>query len=288
MKAFFKKLASKLVSIEFLWKLIARFLIYPSQVLRAYRNLHVSEQIIRNHQDLNASLARREVLSGPFKGLQYGSLEAHCSALHPKLLGTYEMELAEVIEECIRYGITELVDVGAAEGYYAVGMARRMPDLKVTAFEQEEDARRELAAFAEQNGVAGRIDIRARCEPGELIRLENIRGLMIVDCEGYEDILLDDRLTSKLTRWNFIIETHDGIRPGVTKRLEERFNKTHATRRIAAINDLDRIDHVDLPALKGLSRGDQVRLVSEGRQHATVCWLYCASKEARDADTDHN
>lgn len=284
MKSFLKKLAFKLVSIEPVWKLIAKFLIYPSQVLRAYRNLHVSEEIIRKNQILAASLSRRVVLSGPFKGLQYGSLEAHCSALHPKLLGTYEMELSDVIENCISDGFTELVDVGAAEGYYAVGLAHRMPKLKVTAFEQEEDARRELVAFAAQNGVADRIDIRARCEPEDMMLLENIRALMIVDCEGYEDILLDDRLISKLTNWDFIIETHDGIRPGVTKRLEERFSKTHATRRIPAINDLDRIDSVKLPALEGLSREEQTRLVSEGRQHATVCWLYCASKTAEFTD----
>src|SRR5438094_9802013 len=66
------------------------------------------------------------VLNGPFRGLQYPSAEAICSAILPKLLGSYEKELHCTIERLCNTDCSVVVDVGCAEGFYAVGFARRL------------------------------------------------------------------------------------------------------------------------------------------------------------------
>ena len=64
----------------------------------------------------------------------------------PKLLGVYERELNPYIEQACALNFPLIVDVGAAEGYYAVGMALRNPSARVIAFEMDARAREALAA----------------------------------------------------------------------------------------------------------------------------------------------
>ena len=77
------------------------------------------------------------VLSGPFKGMRYPLRSSGQGGLLPKLLGTYERELSPAIERLISDRPTLVVNVGAAEGYYAVGLALRAPQAQVIAFEME-------------------------------------------------------------------------------------------------------------------------------------------------------
>ena len=57
------------------------------------------------------------------------------------MLGTYEKELNSVIEEACAAHPSLIVDVGAAEGYYACGMALRNPQARVVAFEMQAKGR---------------------------------------------------------------------------------------------------------------------------------------------------
>ena len=66
------------------------------------------------------------VLQGPFAGMNYLN-RSHNSEFVPKLLGSYEAELSEVLEQIIAHDYRLIVDVGFAERYYAVGLARRCP-----------------------------------------------------------------------------------------------------------------------------------------------------------------
>jgi predicted O-methyltransferase YrrM len=69
----------------------------------------------------------------------------------PKLLGVYERELHDVLENLIAWGPDLVIDAGAAEGYYAVGLARRLPQSRIMAFEMEEGGRASRAdGFAER------------------------------------------------------------------------------------------------------------------------------------------
>ena len=62
------------------------------------------------------------------------------SSCVPKLIGSYEEEVHLIIEEIIRRRYSIVVNIGCAEGYYAVGFALRIPDAIVYAFDIETTA----------------------------------------------------------------------------------------------------------------------------------------------------
>jgi hypothetical protein len=178
------------------------------------------------------SLTRRKtslvVRSGPFAGMRYGPSSVG-SAYIPKLLGIYERELVPIIETVCSANPQLIVDVGAAEGYYAVGLAIRNPSSRVVAFEAEAVGRASLQRMAEGNGVRARIEIRGRCEIQDL---EEVLGdvpspLVICDVEGHENSLLDPLLAPSLRRADILVELHDFIAPGVSHLLRTRFESTH-------------------------------------------------------------
>src|SRR5712672_3591091 len=76
-------------------------------------------------QRLAESRTHSMVQQGPFRGMRYID-RALCSTLVPKWLGIYEREVGGCIEEAITLPFQTVVDIGAAEGYYAVGLALRM------------------------------------------------------------------------------------------------------------------------------------------------------------------
>lgn len=173
------------------------------------------------------------VRGGPFAGMRYihGAVG---SAYVPKLLGIYERELNQCIEQACALNFPLIVDIGAAEGYYAVGLARRNPDARIIAFEMEEKGQAALRQMAQLNDATPRVDVRGKCE------LENLqsalaradRSLVVCDVEGYEENLLKPKAIPALARAHLLVEMHDFIRPGVTELITKRFTPTHAVHRI--------------------------------------------------------
>jgi hypothetical protein len=170
--------------------------------------------------------------AGPFRRMKYVA-RAFGSAYIPKLLGTYERELHPYLERACRLGLRRVIDIGAAEGYYAVGMALRCPDAEVVAFEMDEAARAALRALAGLNGVAGRVAVREKCDPdGLAAHLGGGRQLVICDCEGDEMTLLDPRRVPALASAFLLVELHDFIIPGCGAAIESRFRATHRVERV--------------------------------------------------------
>jgi len=279
LKSLIHSIVEHLVSNDCIWKPISRTVIRGSQFLCALRDQQEVKRTVANHAPLENALRQRLILAGPFKGMKYGNTKALCSALYPKLLGTYEHELAAALDAALARNHSLIVDVGAADGYYAVGFACRNPNARVIAYDQDPRARAELAKLAELNGVANRIEIRGRCEPAELANLKEPGGLMIVDCEGFEEFALSPENIAALSGWDFIIETHDGFVPGITQKLIERFASTHHVEVIEAVHDFDKADHVRVPLLDGLPRREADKVLAEGREHACLRWLVCRSNQ---------
>lgn len=168
------------------------------------------------------------VLAGPFEGMRY--VRSSCgSALLPKLLGTYENELHPAIERLCRLGADVIVDVGAAEGYYVVGMARRAPGARVIGFETNRVGRVLTRRLARVNGVSARVSTRGYCEhEGLREALEGARApVVICDIEGAELDLLDPREVPALRRCALLVELHEGAKPTERGVLSGRFDETH-------------------------------------------------------------
>ena len=169
------------------------------------------------------------VLAGPFAGMAYvGDFTG--SILPPKLLGCYERELHDSVRRLLALHPAVIVNVGAGEGYYAVGLARLLPRTKVWAFEAEALGRTLIAQVARQNDVADRLTIGGLCTLSDLsAALDNHDSpWLIIDVEGAEDHLLDPVKAPALLRTTILVEVHDFVDSSLGDRLRERFARSHA------------------------------------------------------------
>ena len=177
-------------------------------------------------------LARKKtnlsVYAGSFKGMSYVE-SALGSAYIPKLIGIYERELADLVEEICLIKPRVVVDIGAAEGYYAVGFARRLPQAQVIAFEMEPFGRQLLADMARLNGVAERLTIRGKCEEDDLVEIADRypNAVYVIDVEGHEESLLGPSLVRALRGASILVEVHEFIHSGITECLVSRFRYSH-------------------------------------------------------------
>ena len=159
------------------------------------------------------------VSGGPFAGLRYPDTSP--LSLVPKLLGIYERELHAAVEDAIRAQPDTIVNVGAADGYYAIGLARRCPEARSVAYEADPAQRDLLSRVAASNGVA--LEINGAATPDHLREIE--ADLMVMDCEGCERELLEAPLGATV-----IVELHDVFDPGVGDDVIARFAGTHDVR----------------------------------------------------------
>lgn len=166
------------------------------------------------------------IQGGPFMGMAYIP-QAVGSALVPKLVGSYEQELHGILADIAQMSYTVIIDVGCAEGYYAVGLARALEQAQVYAFDIDPEAQALCQATAETNGVSARIHVAGKCDSGVLERLLHGRALVISDCEGYERELLDLAHAPGLRYADMLVELHDAAYPGLTPELTARFAPTH-------------------------------------------------------------
>jgi hypothetical protein len=182
---------------------------------------------------LTRKRTRLQVRSGPFTGMRYLDVSIG-SAYIPKLLGIYESELETEIEAICRQQPALIVDIGAAEGYYAVGLAVRIPGARVIAFETEALGQTALRQMAALNHVSSRVEARGTCEPDDLAAAlkEANRPVVICDVEGYEEKLLEPELVPALARATILVELHEFIVPTIAQTLKARFGATHRLRQI--------------------------------------------------------
>jgi precorrin-6B methylase 2 len=166
------------------------------------------------------------IWSGLFEGMDYVA-EAAEGALIPRLLGVYEAELQPHLRAFLDEGLDDIIDVGCAEGYYAVGLARAAPSVTVHAHDIDPKAREACAALAARNGVDARVRIGGEFSPADFQAFAGRRVLVIVDAEGAELDVLQPALSPTLAGMKLIVETHDVYRAGALATLRERFAPTH-------------------------------------------------------------
>lgn len=208
------------------------------------------------------------VLRGPMEGLTYPTdLLANVDYPVARLAGSYEQELHAAIETALRPAPRTFVDIGYADGYYAVGLARRCPDLRVEGFELSRDAERTCKALADANGVGARIRHHGAANQARVGRLGAIDGLVLADVEGFERELFSASVVGQMREATVIIELHEIASPGVTGDLRRRFEPTHEIEIVPA-QDRDTAafpEVVDLP--------DAGRLVGEWERTDGRDWL---------------
>jgi precorrin-6B methylase 2 len=171
------------------------------------------------------------VAAGPFQGLRL--LREVCWGVGDnaaKLVGLYEAELHPALDALAPPPPPAVVNVGCAEGYYAVGLARRFPEAAVYAFDVEPKAQLICRQTAALNGVGDRVSVLGACAPATLLELlhRHPTALLVIDCEGYEKELLAGAVLAAVGQASLIVECHDFVDPTITATLAERLGAGHA------------------------------------------------------------
>ena len=216
------------------------------------------------------------VRNGPFMGMDFLANSAEGCHI-AKLIGSYEQPLHEFIEKAISNNYSAILNIGCAEGYYAVGMARRMPNTQIMAFDLNAKAQEICNALAQKNGVSDRVKVGNLFKPEDFASYANQRVLVLCDIEGAERELLNPVASPALAGMDLIVESHECLMPGVTKTLIDRFKGTH---QISLVQDNGQRRLNKMPNwFNNLSNLDQLLAVWEWRSGPTP-WLVMKSKGA--------
>jgi hypothetical protein len=256
-------------------RLPGRLPLLTVEAVQCLRHPHIRQRKRLQRQVIRRISRPLRVAQGPFRGMHYVSL-SFGSAFLPKLMGTYERELIPAVETICRAGCDRIIDIGTAEGYYAVGMAIRNPAARLIGFESSAAARSLLRGLARRNGVSGRITLQGRCTYETLqAALEGAaRPAVICDCEGAEDELLRPELVPPLRGALILVETHEWKFAGLARRVGERFAPTH---KIEVIDSCAR-SREDLPAGLDLPPDEADEAMYENR--ALAQWLFMIPRDS--------
>lgn len=210
------------------------------------------------------------VRTGPFAGMLIMDGPDACGLM--RLIGTYEPELHAVIEELLASNSYDtILNVGCAEGFYAVGLALRVPCARVYAFDTSEKRQQLCLQNAGQNGVAARVKVGGRCKCKDLTKLlaPSRRALVFMDCEGAEkDLMRPDLVGPGLLKADIVLECHDFLDNSITPAILERFSASHRVTRVE--EQTHKLP--DLPELHGLGGIDKAVAMFEARA-VLMHWL---------------
>lgn len=220
------------------------------------------------------------VLGGPFEGMKYYN-KTIWGTITSKWLGCYEEEIQPAIGEIIAAEYPVIVDVGAAEGYYAVGLALKLPKSKVVSYDIDPIARLRQRQLADLNGV-GNLEIRQLCSFSDLDDLPAGKAAVICDIEGFEYELLDTAAAPGLSSVDVLVEIHRFGEKSVEEVLtaiRSRFESTHTittfTQRQREMEPM----REKVPALRELSDSDCAFALDEGRYEGQK-WLWMKARRA--------
>ena len=223
---------------------------------------------------LQNTLVHREgatIRGGPIRGMQFVAQSAEGCHL-PKLIGCYEADLQPQIEAAIGRGYDTIVNVGCAEGYYAVGLGLRLPGARIFARDINPAAQEACRRVAALNGIASSVTVDGRLDPSELPGLAMGRTLLLCDIEGVEVELLDPDRCPCLRERDIIVELHDVVRADISRVVPARFADSHTVTIVR-----QGIGAFDLPAMfSDLGHLDQLLAVWDWRSGPTPWGVFLA------------
>ena len=152
---------------------------------------------------------------GPFKGLRlthnpwWGQLD-----LGSQCLGLYEKEILKFIENIEDGQFTNFIDIGAADGYYAVGVLSTGKIQRSICFEKTDKGREAIFTNWKNNGAIGQLVVKAKANFESIATLTEHdleRSLILIDIEGGEFELLNNDTIHKFRYSKILLEIHNWV-----------------------------------------------------------------------------
>ena len=280
MRAFAKKLIGAVARNDFVWSALSHSVVpalnYAKWVRRHGDRPNLFPEATTKH------FPDFTVRHGPFTGLKMLPPKTYGDAIFPMLLGCFEREIHPFIDAIIEGQYSEIVNVGCAGGYYAVGFAKAAPTATIYAFDIDSRALGLCKQLAALNGLSHRLVFGERCDSATICKMQfSRRALILCDCEGFESTLFTDDVVTKALRFHdALIEVHDNVDVTISRTLRERFAKTHDLQVAESVDDVRKPYLYDYPELAEYSLAERQLLMSECRISA-MQWFYFTAKERK-------
>jgi hypothetical protein len=200
-------------------------------------------------------------------------------SITPKWLGSYEAELHPIIARIVEHSYNTIIDVGCAEGYYAIGLARAIAGAKISAFDIDFISRAQIRRLATLNNVRDRLQIRAACNHSDLDTLSRGETLVVCDTEGFEAQLLNPDIALSLRHDDILVEVHEASDSSsqVEHLLQSRFAESHRIERVVASNRDSWMEQNGRDFSPTISQED-LREATEENRIAGWVWLWMEAK----------
>ena len=209
------------------------------------------------------------VQNGPFKGLKLGG-DANTSAgnLGAKIFGLYETEVLDKIQELGPF--TDIVNFGAADGYFALGVLVGKLARRSICFELTEQGRASIGRSARNNGLIQQVEVRGAVDESvgdQLVelRISPTKTLILCDIEGAEFTIFTAKLLSQLAGASLIVELHDRLMPEGL-RLREELIKRLPPEAVPKILVSRPKDWRGIESIESLEDNDRALVCSDGRK----------------------
>lgn len=196
--------------------MIGRSKKYNKSELENFRNETIKQRKLRISKELFDQLDG-EVKYGIFKGMKmypetwWGSLD-----LGLMCLGEYEKEIIEELHE----GLGKIanprtfIDIGAADGYYAVGVLHSRLAEKCICFELNQNGQKNIIKNHKLNNSPGKLEVYGDVFENfkQVISINEIKNsLILIDIEGAEFNFLNKEMLSQLKEATLLIEVHNWV-----------------------------------------------------------------------------
>lgn len=252
---------------------------YPMERIK----LHIKASIKFWKEDFLFNLSPPyRVESGVFQGLIYPRLVSYGSSLIPKLLGIYESELENELNNITTNNYSYVFNIGCGEGYYICGFSKFMKS-EFVAVDSEIDAVNLSKNLALHNKCNKNIDF-IYSSTFSFKGYEEIlskRNLIVCDAEGFELKLFPEHPINYFENSDLIIELHDFIDPRISSVLFLYFEKSHHIITIKSSTPESKLKNFTLRSIKKYPQVIKKILIDEERP-GPMSWLVCYSKKYYD------
>jgi hypothetical protein len=252
----------------------------PSDVL----DFDATQQFVSGYIDkeLRPDLTGSNVLNsstlkyGYCAGLSFGNTKNLQAGIAQKLLGVYEVELTDRLEELNKNNYEWIVNIGAAEGLYSMQFAKTWKKIPVYSFEQDYSTR-QLLRDVKRINKSDNVVVLGEFKTGYMSEFATgSRGLIFSDCEGFEKELFASDATPLLSNIDLVIETHDHLVANTHDALVNQLGSTHKVFQINQLTLQQRCSLVSDSSFRALSAKTQMKLLDENR-HPSNRWLIALS-----------
>ena len=225
--------------------------------------------------------SNRRVMNGFFQGMKLGKLTWGARDAGPMILGTYEYEVqSAIMNSPSTYKI--LIDIGAADGFYAIGSLLNLRFEKAICFESNPKSRIAIKDNAKENAVEDRISVLGTADKEfakfliDDLGFESSEMIFLVDIEGGEFEILTAEIFDSLPDSIFIVEIHETV-----ENFDFKFQKL--IKNASTFFDIETIDSSNRhlfynSTMNSWADEDRQVIFSEGRRYL-MKWLVLVPKK---------